>query len=216
MSCCTKCRTIIDPTAPPPTDDTTFTANAGQLTGDNAWQPFYFPLDVLFQPTSYPGASQNGFQTIDVAYGKNPTGAGQDPVWITFPAGRTIYLPCGRYWIRAGSALPNGVNYRYWPAPLSLVDESYEQMVPLPPTFVTVGAASAQALPARVGRRGLSLVNTSSQTISFGLNGAAAVLNSGITLLPGQPVVLIGRDCPQGIVNAIAGAGNSNLAVQEW
>jgi len=84
------------------------------------------------------------------------------------------------------------------------------------PTFVTVGAASGAAVAANSSRKGLILVNTSANTISLGMAGATAVLNSGPTLLPGGVYSMGEFDFSTGAVNAIASAASSNLAIQEF
>lgn len=86
---------------------------------------------------------------------------------------------------------------------------------PASPTAATVGVASAQALASNSNRKGLIVVNTSKNTISLGL-GAAAVLNSGITLVPGGSWEMDAFTLTTGVINAIASAASSNLAIQEF
>lgn len=88
-------------------------------------------------------------------------------------------------------------------------------LVPASPTFATVGVASAQAVAANANRKGLILVNTSANRISLGF-GAAAVLDSGITLYPQGAYNMGEYDFDLGAVNAIASAAGSNLAIQEY
>lgn len=84
------------------------------------------------------------------------------------------------------------------------------------PTAASVGVASAAAVAANTSRKGLTLVNTSANTISLGF-GAAAVLNSGITLLAnGGTFVMDKYTFTTAAVNAIAGGAASNLAIQEF
>lgn len=84
------------------------------------------------------------------------------------------------------------------------------------PTAATVGVASAAAVSANTNRKGLVLVNTSAATISIAF-GAAAVLNSGITLMAnGGTFVMDNNTFNTGEVRAIAGAAASNMAVQEF
>lgn len=83
------------------------------------------------------------------------------------------------------------------------------------PTAATVGIASAQAVASNVSRKGLTLINTSINTISFGI-GVAAVLNSGHTLYPGGNWVLDQYTFTTGAINAIASAASSNLSIQEF
>lgn len=83
------------------------------------------------------------------------------------------------------------------------------------PTSATVGVASAQAVATNANRKGLVLINTSINKISFGI-GVAAVLNSGITLYPGGVWVMDEFNLATGAINAIAGAASSNLSIQEF
>jgi len=83
------------------------------------------------------------------------------------------------------------------------------------PTAVSVGIVSAQAVAANANRKGLLLVNTSTNYISIGL-GSAAVLYSGITLNPsGGTFWMDEYSFTTSAVNAIASGAASNLAVQE-
>lgn len=87
---------------------------------------------------------------------------------------------------------------------------------PSAPTAVTIAASNTSVLASTAARKGLIVVNTSVNTISLGL-GAAAVLNSGITLNPsGGTWVMDEFNFTTGAVNAIASAGSSNLSVQEF
>ena len=83
------------------------------------------------------------------------------------------------------------------------------------PTAATVGVASAQAVAANSSRKGLVLTNTSSNVISLGLSGNAAVLNSGITLAPYGTWIMDQYTFTTGAIAAIASAAGSNLAIQE-
>lgn len=90
-------------------------------------------------------------------------------------------------------------------------------LTPSAPATVAVGVASALAVAAAATRKGLSLRNTSTsgQRISLGLNNAAAVLDSGITLYP-QDVFQMDEYCfDLGQVNAISSAASGALAIQE-
>lgn len=88
-------------------------------------------------------------------------------------------------------------------------------LTPSSPTAATVGVTSAQAVASNSNRKGLILVNTSVNTISLGF-GAAAVLNSGVTLFPGDSFSMDDYSFDTGAVNAIASAAASNLAIQEF
>ena len=85
------------------------------------------------------------------------------------------------------------------------------------PTFATVGVASAEAVPENAARTAIYLTNTSNNVISIAFGADAAVLNSGITLFPGDSFAMLrpGLNLTDAI-NAIAGAASSNLAVQEF
>jgi hypothetical protein len=83
------------------------------------------------------------------------------------------------------------------------------------PAAVAVGVASGSVLASNVNRKGAVFTNTSANTISFGLNGSAAVLNSGITLTPYGVWMMDEYTFTTGAITAIASAAASNLAVQE-
>lgn len=91
------------------------------------------------------------------------------------------------------------------------------QLVYAAPTAATVGVASGSAVAANAARRQLILVNTSANNISLGFSGNAAVLNSGITLVPNGSYEIseANGNLYTGAVNAIAAGAGSNLAVQE-
>lgn len=88
-------------------------------------------------------------------------------------------------------------------------------LTPSAPAAAAVGVTSAQVLAANANRKGLVVVNTSSNVISIGL-GSAAVLNSGITLTPYGTFEMDEYCFDVGAVNAIASAAASNLAIQEF
>lgn len=83
------------------------------------------------------------------------------------------------------------------------------------PAAATVGTSTASAIAANANRKGLVVVNTSINRISLGI-GAAAVLNSGITLFPGDSWVMDEYNFTTAVINGIAGAASSNLAYQEF
>jgi hypothetical protein len=83
------------------------------------------------------------------------------------------------------------------------------------PANASVGVASAQAVASNASRKGLAMVNTSSARISFGV-GNTAVLDKGITLLPGGVWEMDEYTYSTAAINAIASAAASNLAVQEF
>jgi hypothetical protein len=84
------------------------------------------------------------------------------------------------------------------------------------PAAVSVGVVSTPVLAANSNRKGCALVNTSANIISLAFDGAAAVLNSGATLVPYGSFSMDPNDFSTGAINAIASAAASNLAVQEW
>jgi hypothetical protein len=89
-------------------------------------------------------------------------------------------------------------------------------LTPASPTVNTVGVASAQAVAANANRKGLVLTNVSGNVISLGL-GVAAVLNSGISLMPnGGVFVMDPFTFSTAVVNAIAAAASSTLGIQEF
>jgi hypothetical protein len=89
-------------------------------------------------------------------------------------------------------------------------------LTPSSPSAATVGTSSGSAVAADADRTGLVLINTSNAIISLGL-GAAAVLNSGITLNPnGGTFVMDEFTFTTAQVFAIAAAASSNLAIQEF
>lgn len=88
-------------------------------------------------------------------------------------------------------------------------------LTPSAPSAAAVGVASAEVVAANASRKGLSLVNTSTARISLGF-GAAAVLDSGVTLYPGGVFDMDQFSFTVGAVNGIASAALSNLAIQEY
>lgn len=86
---------------------------------------------------------------------------------------------------------------------------------PASPTAASVGVASAQIVAFNANRKGLVLVNTSAAKISLGF-GVAAVLNSGITLLPGGVFVMDEFMFTVDSVTAIASVAASNVGIQEY
>jgi hypothetical protein len=89
-------------------------------------------------------------------------------------------------------------------------------LTPSAPTAASVGVASAQVVAANANRKGLVLVNTSTNRISLGF-GSAAVLDSGATLMASGGTYNMGEyDFDLGAVNAIASGASSNLSIQEY
>lgn len=83
------------------------------------------------------------------------------------------------------------------------------------PTSASVGVATAEAVASNASRKGLTLVNLSVNRISLGF-GSAAVLDSGITLYPGDSFSMEEYCFSTAAVNAIASAAASALAIQEF
>ena len=84
------------------------------------------------------------------------------------------------------------------------------------PTTATVGVASAEALASNASRKGLIIVNTSANRVSFGI-GATAVLDSGVTLTgQGTSWSMDEYDFATGAINAIASAASSVISIQEF
>jgi hypothetical protein len=83
------------------------------------------------------------------------------------------------------------------------------------PTFATVGVASSLVVPSNAARKGLALINTSTNNISFGI-GVAAVMGSGITLTPNGVWEMDEFTFSTAAINAIASLAGSNLAIQEF
>lgn len=112
-------------------------------------------------------------------------------------------------------AAPVPVSGTFWQAtqPVSL---THSALTGASPTAASVGVASAEAVAANANRKGLVLVNVSSNVISLGF-GAAAVLNSGITLNAlGGAWTMNKETFTTQQVQAIAGGAASPLAVQEF
>ena len=86
-------------------------------------------------------------------------------------------------------------------------------LTPAAPTAASVGVASGQILASATYKR-VELTNTSTSTISIGI-GAAAVLNSGMTLIgTGSAATIEGPFTAA--VHAIASGAASNLAIQAF
>ena len=83
------------------------------------------------------------------------------------------------------------------------------------PAAASVGVASASALATNAARKAVFLKNTSNATISCAESGQTAVLNSGITLEPGDAYAMVPPFVTTGQVNCIASAAASNLSILE-
>lgn len=88
-------------------------------------------------------------------------------------------------------------------------------LVAAAPAVGSVGVASAELLAAAVTRKQVYLRNTdTTDNISLGF-AAAAVLGSGVTLYPGDSIVL-GITEAQSQIRAIAAAAATPIAIQVW
>lgn len=88
-------------------------------------------------------------------------------------------------------------------------------LVPAAPAVGSVGVASAELLAAATTRKQVYLRNIdTTDNISLGLD-AAAVLGSGITLYPGDSIVL-GYIEAKSQIRAIAAAAATPIAIQTW
>ncbi len=98
---------------------------------------------------------------------------------------------------------------------INLVADS-TPLTPASPTAANVGTISGSVVALNASRKGLVLVNTSSNYISLGF-GVEAVLYSGITLNPsGGVFVMDGFTFCTSQIYAIASGVSSNLAIQEY
>lgn len=88
-------------------------------------------------------------------------------------------------------------------------------LTPQSPTVASVGLVSASVVVDEILRTGLTLRNLSNARISLGF-GAAAVLDSGVTLYPRDVFQMGEYDFDKGAVNAIASAAASPLAIQQY
>ena len=85
----------------------------------------------------------------------------------------------------------------------------------LAPSSSSVGVTSSQVVAANPSRKGLVLINTSVNHISFGIGSNPAVLDSGITLTQNGVWDMSEYDYVTSAINAIASASGSNLTIQE-
>lgn len=96
------------------------------------------------------------------------------------------------------------------------VVEQFVDLTGLAPSSAVVGIVSAEVVAANASRKGLVLLNLSKKRISFGLEGAAAVLGDGITLLGGGVYTMDKATLSQGAVTAIGEAVDLDLGIQEF
>lgn len=84
------------------------------------------------------------------------------------------------------------------------------------PTNASVTTLSSSVVSANTSRKGLIIVNLSSNTISFGIGSNPAVLNSGITLTGlGSVWNMSEYDFNTSAINAI-GSASSTISIQEF
>ena len=84
------------------------------------------------------------------------------------------------------------------------------------PTYATVGVTSSQVIVSNSSRKGLVLVNLSTNNISFGIGSNPAVVGSGITLTPNGVWVMDEYTFTTSAINGIATGAGSNLAINEF
>lgn len=107
------------------------------------------------------------------------------------------------------NAAPTGAEYT------PLVRQIADPMTANAPAASSVGVASGSCLATNASRKAAFFMNTSAATISIAESGQAAVLNSGITLAPGQTYNMVPPFVTTGQVNCIASAAASNLSIME-
>lgn len=83
------------------------------------------------------------------------------------------------------------------------------------PTTASVGTTSSLILAANASRLGLYLSNTSTQQISLGFGGNAAVYQNGITLFPGEKFYMDEYSFNTGAVYAVTTGAATYIGVQE-
>lgn len=87
----------------------------------------------------------------------------------------------------------------------------------LSPTTATVGITSGLVVASNASRKGLVIVNLSTNVISLGFGSSAAVLNSGITLTQYGSVFQESEyDYVTSAVNAISSLAGSVISIQEY
>jgi hypothetical protein len=121
----------------------------------------------------------------------------------------------GQAGVQGGAGVVTALTQRVAIATDANVISTKTDLTPASPAATSVGVASAQAVAANATRKGLDLINVSNARISLGF-GAAAVLDSGVTLYPGGSFSMDDYSFDLGAVNAIASAAASPLAIQEY
>lgn len=87
-------------------------------------------------------------------------------------------------------------------------------IVPASPATATAGSSSAIVVAANSNRTGLVITNLGTVNVFFG-QGAAAVLNSGLALVPNGTWVMDRYTFYNGAIQAVC-ASTSTLAIQEY
>lgn len=88
---------------------------------------------------------------------------------------------------------------------------------PKDPDAIVVGTSSAQVVPYRYERMGMTVVNISSNWISLGMNSTGAIMYRGITLAPeGGTWYMDDYTFTNEAVYAIASGADSTLVIQEY
>ena len=96
------------------------------------------------------------------------------------------------------------------------VVESLAPLTGLAPVSSNVDATSAQVMAVNAARRGLILMNLSKKKMSFGLEGAVAIIDSGITLLGGGAWTMDKGSFTVGAITSVGEQDGMTLAIQEF
>jgi hypothetical protein len=194
--------------------DTTGTLS-GKLRGLVKWAFERMPasLGQKVMADSFPVVLASNQSTINT----NATVAGTVAV-SNFPATQAVTGPLTDVQLRATAVtvdIPTAVDINIIGAGVPLLVNTKGNLNVSAPTAVSVGTSSTAVVALNATRQGLVLVNTSNGIISLGF-GTAAVLNSGITLLPYGSFCMDEYSFNIDAVNAIASVAASNLTVQEY
>lgn len=85
------------------------------------------------------------------------------------------------------------------------------------PTTATIGTSSATVIASNANRKGLIIVNTSTiSKVSLHMAAGTAVLNSGITIMPGGAFNMGEYDFTTAGINGIAALASTVLSIQEF
>lgn len=100
------------------------------------------------------------------------------------------------------------------PAAVVVMSSNFPVLTATTGTAVSVGVASTATVASNANRAGLILVNTSTARVSCTVG--TAVLNSGVSLLPGGSWTMDQYTFTTAAIACIAGAAASNVSVQEF